>query len=286
MKHSLLVFVLLTGSPLFAVEKTEPLAFGVFPYLAPAQLEKLFAPIAADLAKAIGRPVQLRTRPSFEMFRAELSRQRYDLIFIQPFGYVTHAAPNNYRSIAQMIIPLSAIFVTRSDSTYDSFDDFKGQTISNPPKTAAVSRLARQTLANHNLLPGTDVRLTYQNSHAACLREVLIRRAAACVTAMSPLKVFEAKSQIQFQIFALSDSIPGSTFAIHKRVPNSTRSALAERITQWGQTVSGKRMLEQLKIPGYQPSSDEDYQPVRDIANTLNIPLAAKKPATDENTSN
>lgn len=279
-RYTLVILGLLTALPLLAAEDDNPLVFGVFPYLSTNQLEALYAPVAADLSEALGRPVQLRTRPSFEMFRSELSQQRYDLIFVQPFGYVANAAPNGYRSIARVVKPLSAIFVTRADSDIQGFEDLRGKTISNPPRAAAVSLLARQALAEQGLQPGRDVRLTYQNSHAACLREVLIRRAAACVTAMPPLKVFEARSQVSFKTVARSDGIPSATFALHSRVPEADRQVLADRIAGWTSTEAGRHIIQLLKIPGYRHSRDEDYDPVRAIANGHSKPAAA--PATEQ----
>ncbi len=268
-KHRLLLVGLFAGFPLIADDTTQPLVFGVFPYLPPAQLEALYAPIAADFAETIGQPVQLRTRPSFELFSSELAKERYDLVFIQPFAYVSIAAPNNYRSISRPVKPLQAVFVAREDSTLTDIGGLRGQTLSNPPKSAAVSLLARQTLLEHQLQPGVDVHLTYQNNHGACLREVLIRTASACVTAAAPLRIFEAKSGVQFKTLGFSQSIPGSTYAVNERVPDTVRDALIKRITHWNETPSGQALLKSVKFPDFQASEDADYQPIRDILESL-----------------
>ncbi len=66
----------------------QPYVFGVFPHLAVARLEKIYAPIAADFGRVLERKVYLRTKPRFEKFMAELRKQTYDIAFVQPFDYV------------------------------------------------------------------------------------------------------------------------------------------------------------------------------------------------------
>ena len=68
---------------------------------------------------------------------------------------------------------LKAVFVVRSDSDIRDFDELRGTTLSAPPKQAAVSLLAQETLLKHGLMPGSAIHSTYQHNHAACLRAVL-----------------------------------------------------------------------------------------------------------------
>ncbi|MDH4276151.1 MAG: phosphate/phosphite/phosphonate ABC transporter substrate-binding protein, partial [Gammaproteobacteria bacterium] len=48
------------------------LVLGVFPHVAAAQIENLYAPMVADLGLSLGRPIQLKTKTSFEGFVSEL----------------------------------------------------------------------------------------------------------------------------------------------------------------------------------------------------------------------
>lgn len=269
-QRHLSVVIGLLYSAICSADDTTTLVFGVFPYLPTAQLERIYAPVAADLSIATGREVQLRTRPSFDLFREELVQKRYDLVFIQPFAYAQVASANGYRSVAHPAEALKAIFVVRSDSDIREFKDLRNSTVAMPPKGAAVSLLGRQTLTQYGLVPGTDIRLTYQNNHAACLRAVLIRKAAACVTAAPPLQIFTQRTGMIFRVLAHSDPIPGSTFAVHERLPAAMRSAIARRIVSWDQSAAGKVLLESLKLSPFVNSSDEDYLPVREILRTIN----------------
>lgn len=265
LRWGLLAGFLLTVSFPLCAEREQSILFGVFPYLPPARLEQIYAPVAADLSEAIGHPVQLRTRPTFSLFRKELENETYDLVFIQPFAYVESAAPHGYRLISRWGQPIAALFVTRIDSRVATMSDLSNEIIAAPPIRAAVSLLGRQALLNNHLIPGENVRLTYQNSHDACLRQVLIHKAAACITAKSPLEVFQAQSGVNFRVVANSQPIPGPAYAVHNRVPEQIRDTLRQRTTQWAQTTRGRALLNSIKVSGFVSVVDEDYDVVRYI---------------------
>jgi len=265
LQWSLLAGFLLTVSFPLCAEGEQSILFGVFPYLPPARLEQIYAPVAADFSEAIGHPVQLRTRPTFFQFRKELENETYDLVFIQPFDYVESAAPHGYRLISSWSQPLTALFVTRTDSGVETVNDLDSKIIAAPPMRAAVSVLGRLTLLDYLLIPGGNVRLTYQNSHAACLRQVLIHKAAACITAKSPLEDFQTYSGVNFKVVANSQPIPGPAYAVHNRVPEQIRKTLQHRTTHWARTTRGRALLGSIKVPGFVSVADEDYDVVRDI---------------------
>ncbi|HHH45182.1 MAG TPA: phosphate/phosphite/phosphonate ABC transporter substrate-binding protein [Gammaproteobacteria bacterium] len=265
LRRRLLAGILSVSAFALSADDARPILFGVFPYLPPARLEQLYAPVAADLSQAIGHPVQLRTRPTFAAFREGLREEVFDLIFIQPFAYAETAAPHGYRSISRPSRALSALFVTLQDSDLADLGDLDGRILAAPPEQAAVSLLGRQTLLDHHLEPGKQVRIDHQRSHAACLRQIMIHKAAACITAASPLFIFQDRSGVHFRQLAESASVPGSTYAVHQRVPERIRKALQKRIGLWSSDAVGRRLLDSIKMPGFIDSSDRDYDPVRKI---------------------
>lgn len=240
-------------------EKT-PLSFGVFPYLPPAQLEQLYAPVAADLSRAIHRPVQLRTRPNFRSFANEVRRQSYDLIFIQPLAYAQLASKHGYQALARPGRPLRAIIVVPEKSSITSLADLHGKEISAPPQLAAVSILGLQMLLDKGLQPGNDISLIHGKSHVACLRMTLIGKTSACITAAPPLSMFSKKSGIPFRVIARGNPVPASTFAVHRRVARSTRDTLLKQILHWGKTPSGQKLIHSLGFSPFIPSLDRDYK--------------------------
>jgi len=262
-----LIFITLclVGHGISYSDDSSPLQFGVFPFFPPAQLEDLFVPVAIDLSRTIGRPVQFRTRPSFAEFDEETVQQTYDLIYMQPFAYARLGRQGGYETVARRATPLSAIFVTTEDSFIKKISDLRGKILATPPASAAVTLLGFQLLVESQLQPGGDVTLDDRNSHFSCLRRIMIGKADACVTTSQPLAIFQKKSGAQLRIIAESEAIPATTFAIHRRVAPALRDKLTKRILGWKQSDEGKRILEKLHHTHYIPSRDSDYDLVREI---------------------
>jgi len=250
-------------------EEDTPLQFGVFPFFPPAQLEDLFVPVAIDLSRAIGRPVQFRTRPSFAEFDEETAQQTYDLVYLQPFAYARLGRQNGYEAVARRATPLSAVFVTIKDSSIKKIGDLRGKVLATPPASAAVTLMGFQLLMENQLQPGDDLKIDNRNSHFSCLRRIIIGRADACVTTIQPLAIFLKKSGAKLRVIAESKAIPATTFAIHRRVDPILRKKLVQRILDWKQNDEGKRILEKLHHTHYIPSHDSDYDLVREILDEI-----------------
>jgi hypothetical protein len=93
----LLALALATSPPAHAQED-QPRArgayqFGVFPYVPTLTIDRIFGPMAGSFAIELGRPVDLRTKPTFEQFAKEIERQSYEILFVHPFFYVGGCRP-------------------------------------------------------------------------------------------------------------------------------------------------------------------------------------------------
>jgi len=246
-----------------AAAPDETYEFGVFPHLAPARLERIFAPVAAQFQVATGHRVLLRTRPTFEAFMEELDRARYDIALVQPFDYVRIHALNGYVPIARRGEPLSAAIMVMPDSPAQRLADLRGQVIGLPPEVAAVSHLTKIALKQAGLDPHADVTLHYHRSHDSCLQQLLIGAVAACGTAPIPARFFEAKMSVSFRLLAISPSIPHTLFVAHPRVPERERQALRDAILAWPDTDAGRRILAGGQFIPFVSARDEDYDIVR-----------------------
>jgi phosphonate transport system substrate-binding protein len=246
------------------------LTFGVFPYLPTKQMEQIFAPIAARFGELTGRPVALRSRPDYARFRAQVRQQTYDILFIQPFDYVSVAATNGYIPLARWVASsdrddhgnLSAIIVARQDSAVTTVHDLEGQAVAVPHFDAAVTLLGRYALARQ----GIQVDIRAAGNHIACLHQLQVKRCAACITAWPPAKLFAQKNGIKLKLLYTSDSIPSSLFAIHSRVPAEQRELLANELLSWrGDNPEDTAYLAKGAWTRLYPAVDRDYDIVRKI---------------------
>lgn len=246
------------------------LTFGVFPFLPTKKMEQIFAPIAARFSELTDRPVVLRSRPDFVRFREQLKQQTYDIVFVQPFDYIRVAADGGYIPLARWVASndkndrgnLSAIIVARADSVVESINNLDGRAVAVPHPDAAVSLLGRHALAKQHVKAEIHV----AGNHLACLQQVQVRRAAACITAWPPVKLFEKKHAVSLKLIYKTEVIPSSLFAVHERVPASQRKSLANELLSWrtGDPVQ-KAYLSRGGWTRLYPAADKDYDIVRAI---------------------
>jgi ABC-type phosphate/phosphonate transport system substrate-binding protein len=246
------------------------LTLGVFPYLPTKSMEQIFAPIAARFSELTKRPVALRSRPDYARFREQVRQQTYDILFIQPFDYVSVAAPNDYIPLARWVASsdqddhgdLNAIIVTRGDSAVKTVGDLQDQEVAVPNVDAAVSVLGRHALARL----GIKVNIRAAGNHIACLQQVQVKRSAACITAWPAVMLFEKKNGVKLKLVYTTDTIPSSLFAIHTRVPEEQRRLLETELLSWrGDDPNDTAYLSNGAWTRLYPATDKDYDIVRKI---------------------
>lgn len=266
---SLILFLSLAGwlgMPAHAKETAaRPVAYqlGVFPHLAAGQIENMFAPIAQDFSKALGRPVVLKTKPSFEDFMRELDNQTYDIAFVQPFDYVWAHDRHGYVPLARRGEPLAGLIVVKPESPLRSLAQLKGRKIGMPPEVAAVSHLAKMALLQAGIDPRKDVKVLYYKAHDSCLQQLLIGEIDACSTGAYPLRFFENKWNVNFRILAETQSISHSLFIVHPRVSAKDREIIKKTILSWDKTQAGRLLLERGELKPFVAVTDEEYGEVR-----------------------
>jgi len=251
----------------FAAGKNEQVySLGVFPHLPPRDLEKVFAPMAADLAKALGVRVELHSSTTYQKFSERLDGEQFDIAFVQPFDYIRAADKHGYLPLATRTEKLATIVVTSVDSPLNSIQDLRNKRVALPPRTAAVSQLLRGYLKSQGIDPDRDIKLSYHRSHVSCMQQVLIGEAVACGTAAPARRFFQSKFNIPLKVIAKSREIPHTLWVAHKRLPTKVRSKIRARILDWSNTREGQALLERGKLMPFVTVNDRDYDVVRKLA--------------------
>jgi phosphonate transport system substrate-binding protein len=76
------------------------------------------------------------------------------------------------------------------------------------------------------------------------------------------------------KVIGITDPIPNDTVTVRKGLPPDMVTKLREGLTKVSQSEDGKKALKDLyQIDGLAPSSDADYNPVREAARVLNLNL-------------
>ncbi len=248
-----------------SVESKKEYSMGVFPFLPPRQLEKVFAPLAKDLGDAINRKIVLKTNTTYAKFAENLDAEKFDIAFVQPFDYIRIADNLGYRPLVTRKNSLKSVLVVKPDSPVKSLADMKDKHVAFPPPVAAVSRLMKAHFATNGLIPGKDVKYSHHRSHVSCMQQVLIGEADACGTALPAIRFFEYKMKAKLTIITKSQAIPHSLFAAHPKVPEFEREILRQRIINWPKTETGRKLMNIGKLKSFKRIKDSDYNIVREF---------------------
>ena len=235
------------------------LRLGVYPFLAPRLLAERYAPALPRLSRAAEMPVQLRTASSSGAFIEALSRHAYDITVIQPFDYIL-ATQQGYRPLAGMRAPLQGRFFVRADGPIHQVADLRGKVVAMPPPEAAQSRLGLQALREAGLTPGRDVTVDHRRTHDACLQQVQLGAADACVTTPLALQLVAPPLAAGLRAVGRTAEVPGVLFMAHERVPLAMRERLAAEIIGWQDSDDGRRVLRSIGIGDFVAVDAKAYE--------------------------
>ncbi|WP_455211885.1 phosphate/phosphite/phosphonate ABC transporter substrate-binding protein, partial [Kaarinaea lacus] len=269
----LLALAITVCPPAIAHEQEHPVisdkpeyVLGVFPYLAPRQIENIYAPITAALTEALGRHVHLTSSLSYGKFMDSVREDRYDIVFVQPFDYVNIADAYGYVPLVTRDEPLPAILVVREDSPVKTLSDLQNKIIALPPEVAAVSRLVKDHLSKAGFDLDHSTPLYFQKSHFACMHQVIVGEAHACGTAPPAVRFFKQKTDARLRIVSTTMAIPNSLFASHPRVSPEDRQKIITTMMSWRDSERGKKLLEKAKVKAFVPINDDAYDIVRKMS--------------------
>ncbi len=262
------VFLLLLSSTLHAKSNAqgENCLLGAFPFLIAQRLEKIFAPIAAELSTVINCSIRFQSSVNFETFMIQLEKQKFGIAFIQPFDYVRIAAKNGYVPLVTYQEKLHAVLVTLPESNINTISDLKGKTIAMPPLVGAVSFLGKIMLKQANIDPLTDVTILHTKNHGSCIQKVLIGKADACTTAPPPLRLFHKTNNRQLKQIAVSPPIPHALFVIRDNVNEDLKKRLQQKMLTMKLNAEALRLF--TRVPNKSPfriTTDGEYDTIRQL---------------------
>ncbi|MGH6885959.1 MAG: phosphate/phosphite/phosphonate ABC transporter substrate-binding protein [Geminicoccales bacterium] len=265
-----LAFVLATGSPARALEDQpqtrSAYQFGVFPYLPTLTIDRIFGPMAGHFAIELGRPVHLRTKPTFEQFAQELERQTYEIVFVHPFFYVEAADRYDYLPVARLNEPMTAVIMVDARRPWRGLPDLAGKILALPPALAAVSELTRAALIEVGLQPGFDLVLRHHRTKMSCLQAVAIGSADACAVPTFVLSQIDPIAKLKLRPLAETRSVRHFVLAAHARVPKAERVKLQRSVLSWPSTAQGRQVLAAGAWSGFVAADDREYDEVRALA--------------------
>lgn len=258
----------LAGWPARAADDAYTL--GVIPYKVAAELEAVYAPLAAELGTALGRPVRFRTAAESSQFLPRLLQGRFDIALVQPFYYLAAAQEAGYLPLVRVREPYEALLVARADGPLRTPADLRGRTVATPPRYSPNTVILLQALRERGLMPGRDFHVLTTRSQSACLDQVLTGAADAC--ASGAVQLPPDGGAVGLRTLLDAGGLPGVVFIVHARVPAPERERLRQALLALADRPAGQPMLRSLHSRALVPANDADYDVVRQFVGRLEEP--------------
>lgn len=129
----IMALLLVAAGQAGATKKWDTLTFGIYPYDSPTQVYSSFEPLAASIARATGRKVEIVIAPNYMAHIVNISEGRVDLGFMGPSPYIK--AQDRFGGVVLLARLLTQgqrndrlVVIAHRDSGIRSLADLKGRT--------------------------------------------------------------------------------------------------------------------------------------------------------------
>ena len=216
------------------------LVFGVYPYLSPNQIVEQFTPLNDYLAKALGRPVLLRSAPNFAKFIERTSAGEYDIIFTAPHMGRLAEKRDSYRPLAQTGFPFIVVALARKDSPVKSLDNMRGRSLAVGAKMSMTYQIMNNALGKKGLELGKNVKFVDTASFSNIIEAVVRGEADAGAAPTLLLDNAPAEQRAQLHEIFRAESVPSFFLLGHPRNGDATLKKLQAALTDFAGTPAGK----------------------------------------------
>lgn len=263
-----------TGNPLAANSKetshckdTDPIIFGILPFVSTEQLVIQFTPIAQYLSTNLEVAVRIETAPDFiEFARRTNETQRYDILFTAPHFYPRAHSKAGYRLIAGVDSPgMWAVIVVPRNSEIQNINDLPGKRLATVHPAGLATLLVKKYLSSAGIDPDNDITMVITPSHDASLLSSYHGVTDASALMQPPYEAASARVKENMRIIARTESTPHIPISVGSRINDGCAAKIAELLITMNTTASGKAALTHNNFSGFKKVQAEDYQSVSDL---------------------
>jgi phosphonate transport system substrate-binding protein len=248
-----LLSLLLSPCTNAASNDKDELVFGVFPYLSPSQIVEQFTPLNEHLAKALGRPVELRSAPNYSQFIERTHAGEYDIIFTAPHLGRFAEKRDYYRPLAQTGYQIIIVVLTKKDSPIKSLDNLRGHTLAVGAKMSMTYQITNQSLSKSGLELGKNVNFIDTASFSNVLEAILRGEADAGATGTLLWDSAPAEQRAQLREIYRAPPAPGFLLLGHTRNGKKMLSKLQAALTSFAGTAAGRAFFAKTRQIDFRP---------------------------------
>lgn len=262
-----------------APESRRELIFGVEPAGSERAQTMIWLPLLEHLSIQLGLPVRLATVNDRQSFDACLKSGFYDIVFMNPYHYITANNRDGYRAIArQGDERVQGLLVVGHDSPIKSLDDLTGQTAAfSTPYSFADSILVQSAIDD----AGVTVSPVFFQSQAAVYSAVSQGSIAVGGGTPDSFTTLDAPIRSALRILHVTQDVTPNAFAVHTSLSIDLRTRILDVLATVGDHAP--EALDDLSIGAIVPARDADWDKLRAMSidppreNTVQCPFTEQR---------
>lgn len=240
------------------------LVLGVFPRYAMTSTLTMFAPLADELTRTLGREVRLETARDFETFWHHVAQNRYDIVHYNQYHYIKAHRLLGHRAIARNeeaheSTVVSGI-VVRQDSGIDALAALKGKTVMfGRGRHAMQGYIVPAYLLRKAGLRASDYDEQFARTPCDAVIAVYRQQAVAGAAPLACLDDNLAVDASELKLLAVGEPLARSPWAVAPSISPALARRIAIALTRLHADASGRAILAGARLSGIVPAQDADY---------------------------
>ncbi len=231
-----------------------PLVFSAPPRETPVRGKEIYGPIADYLSKVLGRKVVYRHPGTWGVYRTEMLRGAYDILFDGPHFNSYRAQKLNHNILAKIPKRHDFVVIVRKDSQFQSLDELAGHTFCShaPPNLGTLVLLSQ--FSN----PARQPVILNTKGWGKIYKGVIAGRCVAGILPILNLKKVDAagKAKIVFK----ARTLPNQAFSAGPRLSAAEQAKVAAALVSPEASGPTENLRATYKVgPSFAPTSNEEY---------------------------
>jgi len=245
------------------------LTFGVVPQQSASKLAKLWTPIINELTQASGIRITFSTAPDIPTFEKRLSEGQYDIAYMNPYHYIVFHQSAGYQALAKARDKrIKGIIVVAKEGTIKQFSDLNNMTLAFPAPAAFAASILTQSDLMTNQVNFTP---KYVSSHDSVYLTVAKGLYPAGGGILRTFNNISPDIRAQLRVFSTTAGFTPHAIAIHPRVTARQAELIQDALNALDKSDSGKKLLNSIKIKGFESANNEDWDDVRALQLSVKV---------------
>ena len=225
--------------------KPSMITIGIFPYLNPETLFKLWDPMRVYLEIKLKQKVIFQTAPDYKTFVQRTHKGQYNYIITACHFSRLNQKDSGFHPLLAPKAKLYGIFVVKEGSPIKGLADLKGKTIATPDPLAVITFGGVETLKKRGI-PDEDLSMKSFPSHNSAIMSVQRNQSDAGLCSVRAFNVMRQNTKVRLRIVGETERIPYPIvfMANPAEDPQKAQEIGNLLVDFFGNTEQGRRIVE------------------------------------------